>query len=215
MVRFRIGRRGKKGQALPGAHIVIGLGNPGPHYAGHRHNVGARVAERVAKSLRLPMTQRDKLAVSGQGETPYGPVVVARPQTFMNESGRAAAALLKQHDAEPGALILIVDELDLEVGRLRIRAHGSDGGQKGMRSIKQVIGTTEFPRVRIGVGRPYVGGEPSRHPDVVADHLLANPIPAEAQALHEAEQRAAEAVIAILRDGVDAAMNAYNVDGNG
>lgn len=215
MVRFRIGRRGKKGQALPGAHIVIGLGNPGPHYAGHRHNVGARVAERVAKSLRLPMTQRDKLAVSAQGETPYGPVVVARPQTFMNESGRAAAALLKQHDAEPGALILIVDELDLEVGRLRIRAHGSDGGQKGMRSIKQVIGTTEFPRVRIGVGRPYVGGEPSRHPDVVADHLLANPIPAEAQALHEAEQRAAEAVIAILRDGVDAAMNAYNVDGNG
>ena len=215
MARFRIGRRGRNGKALPGARIVIGLGNPGPHYAGHRHNVGARVADRVAKALQLSMTQRDKVVISGQGETAYGPVVVARPQTFMNESGRAAAALLKQHEAEPDALILIVDELDLEVGRLRIRARGSDGGQKGMRSIKQVVGTTDFPRVRIGVGRPFVGGEPSRHPDVVADHLLANPIPAEARAMFEAERRAADAVIAILRDGVEAAMNTYNVDDRG
>ena len=214
MPRFRIGRRKTKVAALSGARIVVGLGNPGSQYVGHRHNAGARVAERIAKSLRLPMTQHDKSVISGQGKTPYGPVVVARPQTFMNDSGRAVAAILKYHKAEPEALILIVDELDLEVGRVRVRARGGDGGQKGMRSIKHAIGSTNFPRVRIGVGRPFVAGEPSRHPDVVADHLLANPIPEEAQALYEAERRAAEAVIAILRDGVDAAMNAFNLDGD-
>ena len=96
------------------------------------------------------------------------------------------------------------------MGRIRVRGEGGDGGQKGMRSIRETIGRLDFPRVRIGVGRPYVNDEPSHHPDVVADHLLASPIPEERAALRAAEAQAAEAVIAILRDGVEAAMNAFN-----
>ena len=158
------------------------------------------------------MKKRDRLTIRWQGETPYGAIVVAQPQTFMNESGRAVAKLLKDHYINPESLILIVDELDLPVGNVRIRASGGDAGQKGMRSIKREIGTTNFPRVRIGVGRPYVNGEPSRHPEAVADHLLTNPISDEKKLLNAAERKAAEAVIMILRDGIDMAMNEHNVN---
>ena len=213
MPRLRFfGRSKTKLKPLYGAHIIVGLGNPGPRYARHRHNVGARVVERLSEMLSLPLDTRGKLNDSGQGKTDYGPIVLAMPRTFMNESGRAVQSLLNQHRAQAGDLILIVDELDIETGRIRIRPDGGDAGQRGMRSIKQTIGSMDFPRVRVGVGRPYVNGQPSRHPDVVADHLLASPIPEERDALRDAERRAAEAVIAILRDGVEAAMNEFNVD---
>ncbi len=211
----RRGGRSNHGRAGPGkplynARIVVGLGNPGGRYATHRHNAGARVVALLSERLALPLTQESKLCVSGQGATPFGPVVLAQPRVFMNESGRAVQSLLTQHRAHPRQLILIVDELDIEVGRIRVRGEGGDGGQKGMRSIRETIGALDFPRVRIGVGRPYVNDEPSHHPDVVADHLLASPIPEERAALRAAEAQAAEAVIAILRDGVEAAMNAFN-----
>ncbi len=203
-------RRGKPAPALPGARLVVGLGNPGPAYAHHRHNVGARAVERLAEQLGLPLTQRGPLAASGQGDTPYGPLVLARPRTYMNESGRAVQSLLTQHRAKPAALILLVDELDLPVGRIRVRGGGGDAGQKGMRSIRETLGTLDFPRVRIGVGRPLVDGAPSADPEVVADYLLSDPPPEEARLLTAAEERAAEAVRLILREGVEAAMNRYN-----
>jgi PTH1 family peptidyl-tRNA hydrolase len=217
MARFRpsqllkrnLGR--KKGAApLTGARIVVGLGNPGPHYAYNRHNVGARATADLSKLLKLPLTTKTKNAILGQGETEVGPLVIAQPRTFMNESGLAVQSLLTQHKAKPQDLILIVDEMDIEVGRIRIRPGGGDGGQKGMRSIKQRIGSTDYPRIRIGVGRPYVAGEPSREPAAVSDHLLSDSPREEAQLLREAELRAAEAVVVILRDGVEAAMNQFN-----
>ena len=215
MPRLRLPGRRRGGRSGPGkplynAHIVVGLGNPGGRYATHRHNAGARVVGLLSERLALPLMQESKLCLSGQGATPCGPVVLAQPRVFMNESGRAVQSLLTQHRAHPRQLILIVDELDIEVGRIRVRGEGGDGGQKGMRSIKETIGALDFPRVRIGVGRPYVNDEPSHHPDVVADHLLSSPIPEERAALRAAEAQAAEAVIAILRDGVEAAMNAFN-----
>ena len=208
--RRRSGGRSSSGKALYNARIVVGLGNPGPRYATHRHNAGARVVGLLSERLDLPLTQEAKLFVGGQGATPFGPVVLAQPRVFMNESGRAVQSLLTQHRAQPPQLILVVDELDIEVGRIRVRGEGGDGGQKGMRSIRETIGRLDFARVRIGVGRPYVNDEPSYHPDVVADHLLSSPIPEEREALRAAEAQAAEAVIAILRDGVEAAMNAFN-----
>ena len=195
---------------LSNARIIVGLGNPGPRYTKHRHNVGARVVALLSEQLGLPLAQKGKLALAGQGATEYGPVVLAQPLVFMNDSGRAVQSLLTQHRAKPQQLILIVDEMDIEVGRIRVRGDGGDAGQKGMRSIKQTIGPLEFPRVRIGVGRPYVNDKPSHHPDVVADHLLASPHPAEVEALRAAEAQAASAVIAILRDGVESAMNTFN-----
>lgn len=211
-LRFPRLKRGRQQATRPlyNARIVVGLGNPGPRYAKHRHNVGARTVALLSERLGLPLGRQGGLLLAAQGTTDYGPLVLAQPLVFMNESGRAVQSLLTRHRAKPQQLILIVDELDIEVGRIRVRGEGSDAGQKGMRSIRETIGELDFPRVRIGVGRPYVSGKPSRHPDVVADHLLANPIPEEIAALRAAEERAAEAVIAILRDGVDAAMNAFN-----
>jgi len=128
----------------------------------------------------------------------------------MNESGKAVQSLLDKYGADPSNLILLVDELDLEPGRIRIRPSGSDAGQRGMRSIHATIGELDFPRVRIGVGRPIVDGKPSHHHDDVADWLLRDPSPAERQLLHDAEVRAAEAVIHLLQHGVESAMNLYN-----
>jgi len=214
MARFkaaRLLRRKDKGPPpLADARIVVGLGNPGPQYARTRHNVGARAAADVARLLNLPPRDRTKHALSGQGETPYGAVVVAQTRTYMNESGLAVQSLLTRHGAKPSQLIVLCSELDLEPGRIRLRGTGGDAGQKGMRSIKQTIGTTDFPRVRIGVGRPWVGGQSSHDPDVIAEHLLSEPGAEEARLLREAEGRAAEAVVAILREGVEAAMNQYN-----
>lgn len=197
-------------RGLPGARIIVGLGNPGAAYAIHRHNAGARVVERLAERLHLPLEDKAKLIWSGQGPTPYGPVVLAKPRTYMNESGRAVQALLTLHRADPSALILIYDEVDLPNGRVRIRPGGGDGGQKGMRSIAQVVGSLDFPRVRIGIGRPLVHGQPSWDPNAVSEYVLADPSPDQAAALEQAEAKATEAVIAILRDGTETAMNRFN-----
>ena len=208
MVRFKLRRRGLK--PLQGARLIVGLGNPGPDYSQNRHNAGARAVEHIRKMLRLPQLQRESRYRVSQGETAHGPVAVVIPRTFMNESGKAVQSLLDKYRAEPSDLVLLVDELDLEAGRIRIRPAGSDAGQRGMRSIKAVIGELDFPRVRIGVGRPMPDGKPSHHPDDVADWLLSDPTSAERRLLHEAELRAAEAVVHLLEHGVESAMNVYN-----
>ena len=209
MVRLpKLRRRGLK--PLQGARLIVGLGNPGPDYSQHRHNAGARAAEQVRKLLGLPPMEREPRYRVSQSETANGPVAVVIPRTFMNESGRAVQSLLDKFRAEPTDLILLVDELDLEPGRIRIRPSGSDAGQRGMRSIRATIGELDFPRVRIGVGRPTVDGKPSHHPDDVAEWLLSDPTPAERRLLHDAEGRAAEAAVHLLEHGVESAMNLYN-----
>ena len=195
---------------LQGARLIVGLGNPGPDYVRNRHNAGARSAEHVRTLLGLPKLEREPRYRVAQADTPHGPVAVVIPRTFMNGSGKAVQALLDKYRADPADLILLVDELDLEPGRIRIRPSGSDAGQRGMRSIKSVIGELDFPRVKIGVGRPLVDGKGSHHPGDVADWLLSDPTPAERRLLFEAEQRAAEAVVHLLEHGVESAMNSYN-----
>ena len=202
--------RGRGLHPLTDARLIVGLGNPGPGYSQNRHNAGIRAAEHVRKMLKLPQPEREPRYRVSQGTTAFGPVAVALPRTFMNESGKAVQALLDKYRADPSDLILLVDELDIESGRIRIRPSGSDAGQRGMRSIKSVIGELDFPRVRIGVGRPLVDGQPSRHPDDVAAWLLSDPGPAERRLIHEAEVRAAEAVVHMLGHGVESAMNMYN-----
>jgi PTH1 family peptidyl-tRNA hydrolase len=209
MGRFaKLRHRGLK--PLEGARLIVGLGNPGADYSQHRHNAGMRSVEHLRKMLRLPQPERESRYRVSQAATVHGPVAVVIPRTFMNESGKAVQSLLDKYRAEPSDLILLVDELDLEPGRIRIRASGSDAGQRGMRSIRSVIGELDFPRIRIGVGRPMVDGKGSHHPDDVADWLLSDPSPAERRLLFEAEQRAAEAVVHMLEHGVESAMNLYN-----
>ena len=204
----RLRRRGLK--PLTDARLIVGLGNPGPDYSQHRHNAGARSVEHIRRMLRFPPLERESRFRVSQAETAHGPVALVIPRVFMNESGKAVQSLLDKYRADPSDLILLVDELDLEPGRIRIRPSGSDAGQRGMRSIRSVIGELDFPRVRIGVGRPIVDGKPSHHPDDVADWLLSDPTPAERQLLFQAEKRAAEAVVHLLEHGVESAMNAYN-----
>ena len=204
----KLRRRGL--QPLAGCRLIVGLGNPGPDFAQHRHNAGVRAAEHVRRVLGLPQLEREPRYRVSQAETPHGPVAVMIPRTFMNESGKAVQSLLDKYRAEPSDLILLVDEMDLEPGRIRIRPSGSDAGQRGMRSIKGIIGELDFPRIRIGVGRPVVDGKPSHHPDDVADWLLSNPTATERPLLHEAERRTAQAVVHMLEHGVESAMNEYN-----
>ena len=189
--------------------LIVGLGNPGPIYSHNRHNVGYWTVNRLARLHRIPMKAR-RLATVGQGSIAGVPVVLAKPRTFVNRSGHAVAALLRNFRMKPEQMLVICDDLDLPVGRLRLRPGGSHGGQKGLSSIIGTIGSGGFPRLRIGIGRPVIDGEPSWEPDVVADYVLSDPARQEAEALQAATAEAAEAAEAIVREGLEAAMNRYN-----
>jgi PTH1 family peptidyl-tRNA hydrolase len=120
------------------------------------------------------------------------------------------AALLRNFRIKPERMLVICDDLDLPAGRLRLRPGGGHGGQKGLRSVVGTIGSGDFPRLRIGIGRPVVDGEPSWEPEVVADYVLSDPAPEETEALQAATAEAAEAAETVVREGLEAAMNRYN-----
>ena len=189
--------------------LIVGLGNPGPGYSHNRHNVGYWCVNRLARLHGIQLRAR-KLAAIGHGAIGPAQVVLLKPRTFVNQSGRAVAVALKQAGIPTERLLVICDELDLPAGKLRLRPTGSHGGHNGIRSIIASIGSTNFPRLRIGIGRPVVDGEPVWDPKTVADWVLSDPTPAKTQALQSAVARAAEAVETLLREGVDAAMRAYN-----
>lgn len=190
--------------------LVVGLGNPGAAYGKHRHNVGYWTANRLAKRLGIEFTRRSGLVELGEGTVDGHTVVIAKPRTFMNDSGKAVAQALKVYNLKPEQMVVVCDELDMPAARLRVRAQGGHGGHNGMRSIVGVVQTQDFPRVRIGIGRPTLGGEPSWDPEVVAGHVLASPPPEERAALEAAAERAAEAIELILHEGVGPAMDKYN-----
>jgi PTH1 family peptidyl-tRNA hydrolase len=195
--------------------LVVGLGNPGDRYGGHRHNVGAWCIERLAERnrVRLQNTRSGRSATVTIGRER---VMVFHPRSWVNLSGEVIAPALKRLRLPLERLIVLYDELDLPEGRIRIRQKGSDGGHNGLKSIIAATGSGGFGRVRIGIGRPEVQGRPSWDPEVVARHVLANPKGESKQVLEAAVERACEAVEAIIREGYDRAMNRYNsADGNG
>jgi PTH1 family peptidyl-tRNA hydrolase len=192
--------------------LVVGLGNPGNVYAKHRHNVGYWTVNRLARRLGIDFTRRSGLVELGEGELDGRRIVLAKPRTAMNLSGRAIQQALKVYGLKPEQMIVIYDELDLPAGRVRLRPRGSHGGHNGMRSIVAATSSQEFPRVRIGIGRPRVNGEPTWDPEHVAGWVLAAPGPTDRAALEAAADRAAEAVEAVLREGVEPAMQRFNRD---
>ncbi|MDO8614917.1 MAG: aminoacyl-tRNA hydrolase [Dehalococcoidia bacterium] len=189
--------------------LIAGLGNPGPAYAHNRHNVGYWCVNRLARLHGINLKTR-RLAALGEGTIGATPVLLLKPRTFVNHSGQAVAAALRHSGIAPERLVVVYDDLDLPAGRLRLKAQGSHGGHNGLRSIIGAIAGSGFPRVRIGIGRPHVAGEPAWDPDVVAGWVLSDPGPVEAKALHEAIGRAAEAIELLLNEGVETAMNRYN-----
>ena len=189
--------------------LIVGLGNPGPAYAHNRHNVGYWCINRLARLHGITLKAR-RLAALGEDRIGDSDVMLVKPRTYVNNSGHAVAAARKHVPARPKQTLVIYDELDLPAGRLRIKAKGSHGGHNGLKSIAAALGSTDFPRLRIGIGRPHVDGEPVWDPDVVSVWVLSDPTPQEAKTLHDAVKRASQAVELILSEGLETAMNRYN-----
>lgn len=180
---------------------VIGLGNPGAEYAETRHNLGFRVVAVLAERHKVRLRGRD-YARFGQGRVEGEPVVLAQPLTFMNDSGHAARRLVQRFRLTPADLLVVYDDLDLELGRMRLRPSGSPGTHNGARSVAQEVGQG-FPRLRLGIG--------PLPPRVDPVKFVLAPFPeAEQPLVAEMVTRAAEAVEFLLERGLEAAMNRYN-----
>jgi len=183
--------------------LIVGLGNPGAEYSGTRHNVGFAVIDTLARRHGIAVTKRSFKAVYGEGQIEGERVVMARPMTYMNNSGEAVAAIARYYKIDPADVIVVLDDIALDPGRLRLRFKGSAGGQKGLKSVIQHLGTEETPRIRIGVG--------AAPPDDRVGHVLGRFRREELPLIEEAIGRAADAVECALREGFENAMNRYNV----
>jgi PTH1 family peptidyl-tRNA hydrolase len=190
--------------------FIVGLGNPGREYAHSRHNVGFWCLNRLARRHGIAFSSRGRLATVGEGRLTGRPVILAKPRTFVNLSGRAVSHLLQRYHLSPQQLLVVYDDLDLPLGRVRVRAGGSHGGHRGMRSIIEAIGSQDFPRIRIGIGRPRVAGEPTWEPEAVVDYVLSPMTAEERRILDEAAATAGEAILCLLSEGVETAMNRFN-----
>jgi peptidyl-tRNA hydrolase, PTH1 family len=183
--------------------LVVGLGNPGAKYDGTRHNVGFAAVDLLAKRHVVQWEAAPRGTAGLIGRWRAADVVLAKPLTFMNLSGDAIVQLLHFYKIEVPDLLVIVDEVQLETGRIRIRPEGSAGGHNGLKSIVASLGTLQFPRMRIGVGR----GDARRD---LADHVLARFDPAEREVIEDAVARAADAAEAFVAEDVQTAMNRFN-----
>ena len=189
--------------------LVVGLGNPGPAYASHRHNIGYVVVDELARRLGIrfgaPRGMRTEVAEGRLG--PIGPdavrVILAKSRTFMNETGGAVAGLLNYFKITPGRLVVVHDELDIDLGQLRSKVGGGDNGHNGLKSLRKSLGTGDFYRVRFGVGRPPGRQDP-------ADFLLSNFSAGERDSLAVEVERAADAVESLVTVGLDRTQSAYN-----
>lgn len=186
--------------------LIIGLGNPGKGYAGNRHNVGFQCLDYFARRHSIEIKERrwrerSMRARFGAGDIDGTAVVLAKPATFMNLSGQAVSQLIHRFKASAADIIVICDDMDLPVGKVRIRPQGGAGGHKGLSSIINSLGNDAFVRIRIGIGRP--------DNDEVS-FVLSNFSPQDRRAIDQAIATVADAVDCILREGIEAAMNRYN-----
>lgn len=182
---------------------IIGLGNPGAEYEDTRHNIGFDVIEALARAHGVRLRRPRAAALAGTGSIDGVPVMLAMPLTMMNASGAAVLRLCHLYTLEPADLIVIVDDINLELGKLRLRRGGSEGGHRGLRSISEVLGTQEYPRLRIGVGAP-PGGMDAR------TWVLSPFAREEREAAEEAVARARKCIEMAVIEGIEPAMNAFN-----
>ena len=200
--------------------LIVGLGNPGPEYQGTRHNVGMWTIQRLAERHGVELA-RDTRVWRATVEVGGQPLHLAAPRSWYNESGPAVASELRRLRLARTRLLVVHDDIDMSVARVRMRPHGGHGGNNGMRSILDALGGGDFPRVRIGIDRPYdpdpddpdstlSRGRPVRDPDRVADWVLSRPRPEERAALDAAIAEVADAIEVAAREGIEAAMNRLN-----
>ncbi|MBX7110627.1 MAG: aminoacyl-tRNA hydrolase [Dehalococcoidia bacterium] len=190
--------------------LVVGLGNPGTEYASTRHNVGTWCVRELARRHGAKFERHGRM--DGTSVDLGGVALhLGRPRAYMNESGPPIAAELRRLKLPRTRLLVVYDEIDLPVGQVRIRLEGGHGGNNGMRSIIAAVGGTDFPRIRVGVDRPYDDGRPVRDPERVADWVLSRPSEAERRVLEEAVASVADAIELAALEGVELAMNRYNL----
>ncbi len=182
--------------------LIVGLGNPGEDYADHRHNVGFMCVDVLAGRHGLAFRRSRHRALVAEGAIGGRQVALAKPLTFMNASGQAVASLMRWYRLPLSQLLVIYDDLDLPLGRLRLRPSGSSGGHRGLQSIIEHLGSSDFPRLRIGIGR-----DPTMDP---AKYVLSPFQPEEMPLVRKVLETAADALEAMLAEGLERAMNRFN-----
>ncbi len=183
--------------------VIAGLGNPGPKYKYTRHNLGFRVVETLAGILHTDFDREKHQGLIAQALIKQEKLLLVKPLTFMNRSGDCIAPLIRNKIQEPESLLVVVDDVNLPIGKLRFRAGGSAGGHNGLKSIIERIGTNEFHRLRMGVGSDNSGVD-------LAEHVLSTFHPDEKAEVEAMLERAAEAVCCWVREGIECAMSRYN-----
>ena len=183
--------------------LIVGLGNPGRQYAGSRHNLGFQVIEALSRRLQAGKPTQKHKALFASAEYQAKQVILAQPITYMNRSGLAVIELMQNYPINPSDMLIIYDDLDLPPGVIRLRKKGGSAGHRGIQSIIEVLGTADFPRLRIGIGKPspFMEG---------ADYVLQSIDQPELDLITEALERAEEAVLLFISEGLEAAMNVYN-----
>mgnify|MGYP001189067761 FL=1 len=183
--------------------ILVGLANPGREYRGNRHNVGFMTIDRLSEAFAIKIGKVQAKALVGSGQWEGRKIILVKPQTYMNLSGDAIGSLLRYYKVPLAQLLVAHDDLDLPVGVIRLRPGGGSAGQKGVASTINKVGTQNFPRLRIGIGRP--PGQMS-----AADYVLQDFSKADQEIINPTIDRAVEAVKVFIRDGLEAAMNQFN-----
>lgn len=184
-------------------YLIVGLGNPGREYQQNRHNVGFMVIDRLAQRLGAGFSRLEQKTLITKTDHQGRRLILAKPQTYMNLSGKAVGALLRYYKVPLENLMVAYDDVDIPFGTLRLRYAGGAGGQKGMKSIIQQLGTQDFPRLRVGIDRP-----PGRM--AAADYVLQDFSKDEVEMLPQITDEAADAILLFVREGLDAAMNQFN-----
>ena len=182
--------------------LIVGLGNPGFKYSKTRHNVGFQVVNRLASSYEYSSLQKCE-AIIGEGRIQHKEVILAQPLTYMNKSGKAVRCLVKKYNLDLDDILIIYDDLNLEVGRIRLRTSGSSGGHNGMKSIINQLSSNDFSRLRVGIGRPEYGFD-------VANYVLSKFTPEEKEIMDKTLDAAIKAVESFIKFGPEKTMNKFN-----
>lgn len=182
--------------------LIVGLGNPGPKYNWTRHNAGFIVLDRFAALAGIPISKNSFAGLYGEGNFKDHRLLLLKPQTFMNLSGRSVAAALRFHKLETSDLLVIHDELDIPFGQIKLKDGGGHGGHNGLRSLQQELGSNDYPRLRIGISKPLHGD--------MADYVLTNFGKQELAALPQLVDGAVDALETFLGEGLPKAMSLYN-----
>jgi PTH1 family peptidyl-tRNA hydrolase len=191
--------------------LIVGLGNPGRVYTSNRHNIGFMCLAHLAKAQGIRFDKKQAQARTGTGEAAGDTLVLARPQTGMNLSGQSVARLMKKLKLGLDDLIVVHDDLDLPLGKIRIRRGSRSGGHRGVDSITAHLGSADFIRVRVGVGRPDIPEDfvADKETEII-DHVLSDFTSEEGKTVAEVISRVSQAILCLLEEGLTAAMNQYN-----